>query len=166
MKKILVASLAIAPLFAGSLALAQSTATPVKPGFDSCAISAATNGQPCQFAAFGNVTPVVGGSSASSLVLKASPGYLQNITATCGAAAACYLMVFNATSAPGNGSTTAGIASGNMQECLEIAAGLTGVIDLRSAPEPFTVGITAVMSSTGCPTLTAATTGFVRGLVQ
>lgn len=109
------------------------------------------------------VAPVVGGSAISSLVLKGSAGALTSVYATC--SAACYLMVFNATAAPSNGATTSGIASSNMQEC----AGPSTNPNISYGglpPSAFSTGITAVISSTGCATLTLATTGFVHGTVQ
>jgi hypothetical protein len=111
------------------------------------------------------MTPVIGGSAASSLVLKASAGNLYSVYAEC--SAACWLMVFNSTTAPSNGSTTAGIGSGNMQECVPIPAGGVGSINyMQGPPEIFTVGMTAAISSTTCATLTLATTGFIHGMVQ
>jgi len=111
------------------------------------------------------ITPVVGGSAVSSLVLKNAPGNLYSVYAEC--SAACWLMVFNATAAPSNSSTTAGVASGNMVECIPIAAGGSGSINYASGPPAvYTVGITAAISSTTCATLTLATTGFIHGMVQ
>jgi hypothetical protein len=76
-------------------------------------------------------------------------------------------MVFNSTSLPGNGATTAGTASGNMVECIPINAGQTGSINYAPGPvEPFSVGITAAFSSTGCASLTASAVAFIHGSVQ
>ncbi len=111
------------------------------------------------------ITPVVGGSAASSQVLKATPGNLYSVYAEC--SAACWLMVFNSATAPSNGSTTAGTASGNMTDCIAIPSGSNGSINYAPGPpEVFSVGITAVISSTTCATLTLATTGFIHGMVQ
>lgn len=111
------------------------------------------------------ITPVVGGSAASSQVLKASPGNLYSVYANC--TAACWLMVFNAVSAPSNGATTAGVASGNLVHCVPIIAGGAGGVSVNGMPpDVFTVGITAAISSTACATLTLATTGFINGKVQ
>jgi hypothetical protein len=111
------------------------------------------------------IIPVVGGSAASSQVLKASPGNLYSVYAEC--SAACWLMVFNSTTAPSNGATTAGVASGNMEECISISAHSVGSISyLPGPPANFSVGITATISSTECATLTLATTGFIHGMVQ
>jgi hypothetical protein len=149
----------------GIIALGQTTksaSVPVTVASDQGAISVAPVGT--SLAANG-IAPVVGGSAISSLVLKASPGNLYSVYAEC--SAACWLMVFNSTTAPSNGSTTAGIASGNMQECVSIASGGVGSINYSGAPpEVFSVGITAVISSTTCATLTLATTGFIHGVIQ
>jgi hypothetical protein len=111
------------------------------------------------------IAPNVAGSAVSSAVLKASPGNLYGVYAT--STAAAWLMVFNSTTAPGNGATTSGIASGNMQDCIPIPASGVGSINYAPGPpEVFSVGITAVISSTACATLTLATTGFVHGSVQ
>lgn len=111
------------------------------------------------------ITPVIAGSAASSAVLKASAGSLYGVYAN--STAAGWLMVFNATSAPGNGATTAGTASGNLQDCIPISAGGSNFLNYNPGPpEAFSVGITAVVSSTACATLTLATTGFIHGSVK
>lgn len=111
------------------------------------------------------ILPVVCGSAVSSCVLKPTPGNLYSVYAEC--SAACWLMVFNSATAPSNGSTTAGNASGNMVECVPIAAGGVGSLSNAGMPASlYNVGITAVISSTTCATLTLATTGFINGKVM
>jgi hypothetical protein len=111
------------------------------------------------------ITPVVGGSAASSLVLKATPGNLYSVYAEC--TSACWLMVFNAVTAPSNGATTAGVASGNLVECVDIPAnGSRSLSYLPGPPAVFSVGITAAISSTACATLTLSTVGFIHGMIQ
>lgn len=107
------------------------------------------------------VTSVTCGSAVSSCVLKASAGNLYGAYANC--TAACWLMVFNATSAPSNGATTAGSASGNLVECIDISAGSSKSLTYPIFPRAFSVGITAAISSTACGTLTLSTVGFVSG---
>lgn len=110
------------------------------------------------------ITPIVAGSSASSAVLKASAGNLYSVYATNTGASDGWLMVFNATSLPGNAGTTAGTASGNLQDCIKVPAGTSQSINYNPGPpEPFTVGITAVFSSTSCGTLTASANAFIHG---
>jgi hypothetical protein len=109
--------------------------------------------------------PVVCGSAVSSCVLKGSAGNLYSVYADC--TAACWLMVFDRTTAPTNGATTAGVASGNMVECISIAAGSVGSISYgKGPPAVYDTGITAVISSTACATLTLSTVGFVHGMVK
>ena len=111
------------------------------------------------------VTPVVVGSAANGAVLKAAPGNLYSVYAVC--TAACWLMVFNSTTIPADGATTAGTASGNMVSCVPIGAGQTGSVNYGSGPpEAFSVGITAAISSTACATLTKSATAFIHGYVQ
>lgn len=111
------------------------------------------------------ITPVVGGSAVSSLVLKATPGNLYSVYANC--TSACWLMIFNATAAPANGATTAGVASGNMVECVPIGAGSVGGLTyIPGPPAVYSVGITATISSTACSTLTLSTVGFIHGMIK
>jgi hypothetical protein len=111
------------------------------------------------------ITPVVGGSAISSLVLKASTGNLYGIYAEC--SSACWLMVFNSTTVPSNGSTTAGVASGNLVECIPILANSSGSITYAPGPPAiYSVGMTAAISSTTCATLTLSAVGFIHGLVM
>ena len=113
----------------------------------------------------GGITPVVCGSAASSCVLKASAGNLYSAYAEC--TAACWLMIFNSTTAPSNGSTTAGIASGNLVECIDVSAGSSRSLSFAGMPpEPYSVGITAAISSTACASLTLSTVGFVKGSIK
>jgi hypothetical protein len=107
----------------------------------------------------------VAGSAASSLILKSGAGHLIGSYANC--TAACWLMIFNSATVPGDGATTAGTASGGLQDCIPIAAGGVGGINYTPQPlEFFSVGITAVISSTACATKTASTVGFIHGTVQ
>lgn len=112
-----------------------------------------------------SIPPVICGSAVSTCQLNSAAGYLYSVYADC--TAACWLMVFNTTTTPTNGATTAGIASGNMQECIPIASGGTGGINyLPGPPSVFANGIYAAISSTACATLTLATTGFIHGVIR
>lgn len=121
------------------------------------------NGNLCVGAASENgISPAIAGAAASNVVLKNAPGTLFGAYAVC--TAACYLMVFNATSAPADGATTAGTASGNLQDCVPIAANGTNGVNYAPGPgESFSVGITAVISSTACGTKTSSAVGFIHG---
>jgi hypothetical protein len=108
-------------------------------------------------------TNVTCGSAVSSCVLKASPGNLYGVYANC--TAACWIMVFNSTAAVAAGATTAGNASGNLVECIPVAAGLAASLSYPTFPRNLTIGITVMISSTACATLTLSTVGFVSGQV-
>lgn len=125
------------------------------------------NSTTCPGLAIGTIAPTVN-SGASSAVLKASPGNLYDAYLTNDTVKDLWLLVFNATSLPGNGPTTAGTASGNLQDCVKVPAGTTGTISYDPfAPESFSVGIVAVASSTKCTTLTADTTALmIHGRAQ
>lgn len=122
---------------------------------------------PCPGLAVGSIASMVN-SGASSAVLKASAGNLYDVYLTNDTVKDLWLMVFNATLLPSNGATTAGMASGNLQDCVKVPAGTTGTISYDPfAPESFSVGITAVASSTKCTTLTADTTALmIHGRAQ
>lgn len=109
------------------------------------------------------ISPVVS-QGVSTLLGKASAGnlYTTYLTAT----ADSWLMVFNSTSAPTNGATTAGTTSGNLQDCIKVPSGTTASIGGLSIPERFGTGIYFAISSTACATLTLATTGLIHGEVQ
>jgi hypothetical protein len=116
-------------------------------------------------AAAAGATPVVCGSAVSSCVLKNAAGNLYAVYANC--TSACWLMVFNAASAPSNGSTTAGVAASNMVECVPINAGSVGGLNYSgSGPAVYSTGMTATISSTACATLTLSAVGFIHGMVK
>jgi len=111
-----------------------------------------------------SITPVVG-SLVASIPGKASPGNLYGVSVTTGAAAV-YLYVFNATTAPADGAVVAGNASGNYQYCTAVAA-TTTMSSTFDVPERYSVGITPVVSSAACGTLTkTATAVFIKSRAQ
>lgn len=110
------------------------------------------------------LTKVTCGSAASSCVLKNAAGNLYGVYAEC--TSACWLMVFNATSLPANGATTAGTGSGNLVDCIDITANGSKSLTYPTFPVNLSAGITAAISSTACATLTASTVGFISGTVQ
>lgn len=113
-----------------------------------------------------SIAPTVGGAAVSSLVLKASAGNFYGVTLT--PTSAGYLFVINATSLPANGALTAGVATGNLQECLgSIPAGQPFAFSYGDGPtEYFSTGIVVAFSSTACPTLTASAVAFINGRAQ
>jgi len=106
------------------------------------------------------------GSAVDNCVLKASAGQLIGVYAFC--TAACWVMVFNSTAAQSNASTVAGPGSGtgaaanNMVECFNIAANDSRSLTYTS-PRRFNTGITVMISSTSCASLTRSTVAFISG---
>lgn len=106
--------------------------------------------------------PVICGSAASSCVAKLAPGQALSGYVTASGTSG-YLMIFNATTVPSNGSTTAGKASGNLQDCIYVTApGSVGINYSPAQPEPYNVGVVAAFSTTGCDTLTLSATAFIH----
>jgi hypothetical protein len=111
------------------------------------------------------ITPCIGGSG--SVACKASAGNLYGAYATSTSSSALWLFIFNATAVPSNGSTTSGTASGDLQDCLPLTANSFVSIGYGPGPmEGFSAGISIVLSSTACGTLTASTAGYIHGSVQ
>lgn len=110
--------------------------------------------------AYSSTTPIVSTSVESSHVFKASAGLALGFAVTSGATPG-YLMVFNATTPPSDGSVLP-------VKCLYVPANQT----IGLSPDPgaaawlFSAGITTVFSSTGCFTKTASATAFFSGQVQ
>lgn len=103
------------------------------------------------------LVPVVSSAAEGSKVLKASAGNLYAYQVTTGAAAG-YVMLFNATSAPADGAVAP-------VKCVAVPATSTVGVTV-SPPEYFSTGITAVFSTTGCFTKTASATAMFSGDVK
>lgn len=103
------------------------------------------------------LVPVVSTAAEASKVFKASAGNLYAYQVTTGAAAG-YVMIFNATSAPADGAVTP-------VKCVAVPAGATVGVSVNP-PEAFSTGITAVFSTTGCFTKTASATAMFSGDVK
>lgn len=97
-------------------------------------------------------------SVCSNLVLKASSGNLYSGNLTSGASAG-YVMIFNATSAPADGTVTPAY-------CSVLSANSTWNMANTPIPALFSTGITIVFSTTGCFTKTASATAFISGQFQ
>lgn len=98
----------------------------------------------------------------ASRVLKAAPGNLYSITTTIGASTG-YLMLFDATAEPANGSVSP------KWWWPILSNGSTGGVAASWLPGPplkFTTGITAVFSSTGPFTKTGHTSAAFSAQVQ
>jgi hypothetical protein len=106
------------------------------------------------------IAPSATSAAASNLVLKASAGNVYGATVTTSTTPG-YLMIFNATSAPGDGAVTPA-------KCVYIGwAPATMSISWRPGPGLYLgTGATLVFSTTGCYTKTASATAFLDGDVQ
>lgn len=103
------------------------------------------------------IAPITSGAAEGSKVFKASAGNLYAYQVTTGAAAG-YVMLFNATSAPADGAVTP-------VKCVSVAAGSTVGVSMNP-PEYFSTGVTAVFSTTGCFTKTVSATATFSGDVK
>lgn len=105
------------------------------------------------------ITPVVSGAAEGTHVLKGGAGNLYSVYATAGATAG-FLMVFNATAAPGDGAVTP-------IQCIQVPANTTqGVSFNPGPPEVYATGISVAFSTTGCFTKTVSATAFFHGSVK
>lgn len=130
------------------LALAQSVAQPVQPGY--LTVNSCPGGNtPCYKA---STNPVNSASGEGSHVFKNVPGVLYGFSVTSGASAG-YVLVYNATSAPADGAVTP-------VACYALAANSTIGVAYTPLPLNMTTGITAVFSTTGCFTQTTSATAF------
>lgn len=92
-------------------------------------------------------------------VIDAAPGSLYSFNVSADStlsAAAWWIMIYNATSAPGDGSVTP-------LKCYAMALGTTSFSAAFPTPVPFSTGITMGVSTTGCFTKTASTHAFISG---
>lgn len=96
---------------------------------------------------------------ASNLIVKASAGNLYSFNVsvdTTLSAAPWWLIFFNSTTLPANGTITPA-------KCYAFPAGTTMYSAAFSIPVPFTTGITIGVSTTGCFTQTASVHAFISG---
>ncbi len=97
------------------------------------------------------IAPANSSAVEGSHVIKSSAGTLYGVSVTTGATAG-FLMIFNATSAPSDGSVTPAA-------CYELQANQTTAVNF-TPPAAYSTGITAVFSSTGCTTKTVSATAY------
>lgn len=93
----------------------------------------------------------------NSHVLKNAPGLLYSLAATTSGPAG-YVMVDNATALPADGAVTPVL-------CYSIPSNGTFNLPI-SHPIPFSTGITAVFSTTGCTTQTKSASAFFQAQVK
>jgi len=102
-----------------------------------------------------SIAPVTSAAAESSHVIKASAGNLYRVAITTGASGG-YLMVFDAATAPADGTVTPKICR---------AVGANASLDvIYDYPERYATGVTVVFSTTGCFTKTASATAHVEAL--
>lgn len=105
------------------------------------------------------IVPIVSGTAVNTLVIKAAPGNLYSVYATNSSATGGFLLVFNATSAPSDGTVSP-------IDCVPIAGTSTSGINYAPGPpKVFTIGIVAVLS-TGATCFTKTTSGGVTGFIS
>jgi hypothetical protein len=104
------------------------------------------------------ITPGSSSTTEGSHVLKSSAGNLYSVYCLAGSTAG-FLMTFNATSAPADGSVTP-------VECIPVAANQYASIDFGDLPDAYSTGIVAVFSTTGPVTKTVSATAFFKWRVQ
>jgi hypothetical protein len=107
-------------------------------------------------------TKVSTSALASGLVVRAAAGNLAGFNVSANStlsAAAWWIMVFDATSAPADGVVTPA-------KCYAMASGVTSFSAGFTSPEVFATGITIVVSTTGCFTKTASVNAFISGAYQ
>lgn len=113
--------------------------------------------QPSQTPAIG-IIPAVTSTLTSSLIIKSVPGNLYSVVVT--GQTAGFLMLFNATTVPGDGAVTP-------TDCVQVPANSSVSINFApSPPEVFSSGIVAVLSSTGCLVKTGLNALFIKALAQ
>lgn len=115
---------------------------------------------PSALAASG-IASVISASAENSHVLKNAAGNLYSVYATNLTASAGFLVVLNATSAPGDGAITP-------LDCVPLPASGNAAINYRVLPKVYSTGITAVVTSaTTCFTKTTGViTAFISGDAQ
>lgn len=109
------------------------------------------------------ISPCLAGSSAGVCILKTTAANFYGAVMTAGATP-LWMEVFNATTEPADGATTAGVAAGGLQDCVIVPANTSVAISYGSGPpEFFNTGIVVVASSTACATKTKSVTAFISG---
>jgi hypothetical protein len=111
----------------------------------------------------GGVVPVSSAVLASQTVVKGSAGNLYAFEVSADAtlsAAAWWIMIFNAVSAPADGVVSP-------VKCYAMAPGVTSLgASWGAVPAAFSVGIVIGVSTTGCFTKTASVHAFISGDAQ
>ena len=114
---------------------------------------------PVKAAPLGNpIVSVQTNAAAASMTVTPTYKLLNGFSATAGAVSG-YVLIFDATTVPANGTVTP-------KFCYSLPANQTTGASWISYPVPFATGIVFAFSSTGCFTKTASTTAFFSAQVQ
>lgn len=108
------------------------------------------------------LTPATSSALAANQIVKASAGSLYSFEVSADStlsAAAWWIMIYNATSAPVDGAVTP-------LKCYAMPLGVTNYAAAFPVPVAFSTGITIGVSTTGCFTKTASTHAFISGDAQ
>lgn len=108
------------------------------------------------------LTPITSAALAANTVIKASAGNLYSFEVSADSTlsgAAWWIMIYNATSAPGDGGVTP-------LKCYALPSGAISYAAAFPVPVAFSTGITIGVSTTGCFTKTASTHAFISGDAQ
>lgn len=119
------------------------------------------NNAPSAAAAAG-LTPVTTAALSANQIVKASAGNLYSFEISADStlsAAAWWIMIYNATTAPADGAVTP-------LKCYALPSGATSYSAAFPTPVAFSTGITIGVSTTGCFTKTASIHAFISGDAQ
>lgn len=96
---------------------------------------------------------------AANLIVNAGPGFLYSFNVSADStlsAAAWWVMVYDATTAPADGAVTP-------VKCYALPSGAPSISAGFTSPESFATGVVIGVSTTGCFTKTASTHAFISG---
>lgn len=147
--------------FAVQAAATQSGTWTVQPGNTPNTVPWLITNTPSAAAGAG-VAPVSSSALAANTVIKASAGNLYSFEVSADSTlsgAAWWIMIYNATSAPGDGAVTP-------LKCYAMASGTTAFTAAFPTPVAFSNGIVIGVSISGCFTKTASTHAFISGDAQ
>lgn len=159
---LLLACLAFVPTHASAQAIVAPcvTTTGVPATSSGCNRVTPTNPLPVTTSVSGSgVTAVSSSALAANLVVNATAASLFSFNVQADSTlsgAAWWVMIYNATTAPGDGAVTP-------VKCYSLPTGATGISGAFPSPVAFSTGIVIGVSTTGCFNKTASTHAFISG---